>query len=234
VSLRQVRHVGGVASAGGGGGDAVFTFEVRRKRAVRVRVRERHEPDIGVAGVRVSLSIVAPQPPPPAVPPPPPTSTVEAALRGAERKAAAAEAVEVWMASMVRALGVFAAERPSEDECASEVEVVTDEEGYASVIVPPGSGVAASASNTSAMLVRKWLPPAPDVGGDDATAAVFAARAEACAAADAAVDLSDALDPLVIAAADADSGDAAAATLSMSLQRVCPVVGLYELNAVDP
>ena len=77
------------------------------------------------------------------------------------------------------------------------------------------------------------MPPAVDVGGDAASAAVFAARARASAAAEAAVDLSDPLDPLVIANAAANAkavkaGRVAnvhvAATLPMSLQRVCPVV----------
>jgi hypothetical protein len=226
TSLRQVRYVGGVASAGGGGsGDVIFVFEVRRKQAVRVKVCERHAPDVGIPGVRVSLSVVAPPRRLPAVPPPPPAAAADAALQGSSRRAAAFEAVEMWMASMVRALGVYVAELPSEDDRATEMEIETGEDGCACVMVPMGSGVAASAPNTAAMLVRSWFPPAPDVGGNDTTAEVFAARARACAAADAAVDLSDPDDPLVLAAAAASpAATAETVTLPMSLQRVCPVV----------
>jgi hypothetical protein len=67
----------------------VFVFEVARKRALRVRVCERHEPDIGIPGVVVALSTVAPAALPPAVPPPPPPPAAEPALRAAHKKAAA-------------------------------------------------------------------------------------------------------------------------------------------------
>ena len=118
---------------------------------------------------------------------------------------------------MVRALGVFAAEIPSEEERAMEVEVVTGEDGCAWVMVAPGSGIAATAANTAPCLVRAWSPPEPDVGGDEHTAWAFAARNEASRVAGrgatAAIDLGD-----------PDVSAAGPVTLTMSLQRTCPVV----------
>ena len=227
-SSRLVRHVGGLAAAAGGGGDAVFLFEMRRKRSLSLRVCERHEADIGIPGVRVALAVVAPPPPPPPVPPPPPLSTFEANLRGLERRTAARDAVEEWMASLVRALGEHAAETPSEEERTRETEVTTDGEGRAAVMVPPGSRVFSSAANAAATLLRTWAPPSLDVGGDQRTFDVFAARARACAPADAFVDLDDPRDPL----AAGDGGPAG--PLTMSLQRICPVIVKVTDTNFDP
>ena len=59
--------------------------------------------------------------------------------------------------------GIYAAELPTEDDRARETEVVTDEEGFAAVMVSPGSGVAASVGHVPVHTSRVLVHAVPSV-----------------------------------------------------------------------